>query len=84
MTGRFTGSMDPARNISTIVPNDAADLSPRPKALWVNEACTLVVMGDDGVTNSLVIDGAGPVDISPRRVMTASTASAGAIKGLWG
>ena len=84
MSDRFTGTIDPARSWFTIVPDNDADLEPRVKALWINEACTIDLMGEDGETESFIVESAGPIDLAPRRVMTSSTASAGAIKGLWG
>lgn len=85
MSSRVTGSMDPARRIFTIQPNDDEDITPRPKALWVNDACTLVVMGDDDQVGTIVMAGAGPVPFSPKRLLTSSDLpSPDTVKGLWG
>lgn len=84
MAERTTSSFDPARKIYTVVPSDSTDLSPAPKALWVNVACTVVVMGEDGVSDTIVMPGPGPLPFAPKRVMTTSTAPAGAIKALVG
>lgn len=82
MADRITGSMDPGRNIYNVVPGPGA-LNPRPKALWVNEACSLTLVGDDGIAETVVLAGPGPVPMSPVKV-TASTAQAGMIKAIWG
>lgn len=64
----------PARNWATITPG-ASPLSPRPKALWVNQACTITLEDSDGTSVTFTVAAAGPVDLSPTKVTAISTGS---------
>lgn len=84
MADRFTGSMDPARDGISITPDDDSDIDSRIKAIWANAAGTLVWDGVEGTDLSIVIAGAGPVPVKPRRIKTASSFAAGQLVGLFG
>jgi len=80
---RATASFDPARKWLAVVPSDTVDFVNIPKALWVNAACTLRLMGDDSQVEDFVVAGPGPVPLSPRRVFATGTTGGVAIKGLF-
>lgn len=69
----------PARNWATITPSGTT-LDPRPKALWVNQACTITLEDSDGTSAVFTVAGAGPVDLSPTKV---TAISAGSVIGLF-
>lgn len=69
----------PARQWATITPG-AGTLNPRPKALWVNQACTITLEDSGGTSVVFTIGGAGPVDLSPTKV---TAISIGTVIGLF-
>lgn len=69
----------PARNWATISPG-ASTLNPRPKALWVNQACTITLEDSGGTSVVFTVAGAGPLDLSPTKVTAIST---GTVIGLF-
>jgi hypothetical protein len=66
-----------------VTPNDGADLPGGiPKALWVNGAGNLELVGDDGTSLNFTVAAAGPVDLRPTRVKATGT-TATSIRALY-
>lgn len=73
----------PAKRWIAVTPNDGADLpGGTPKALWVNGAGNLNLVGDDGHEEVFTVAVAGQVDLRPVRVKATSTTATG-IKALY-
>lgn len=76
---RLADELGPATKFAAIAPA-AVDLDPRPRALWVNQACDLELVDEDGNSETFTCAGAGPVDVAPVQVVSCS---AGTVIGLY-
>lgn len=74
----YAPSISPAGSWAAITPS-ADVITPPLIAVWVNQACTLTVTGDDDVSATFTILGAGPVPIVPKKI---TAISAGTVIGL--
>jgi hypothetical protein len=68
----------PARRWAAVTPNDSSDLpGGAPKALWVNGAGNLELVGDDGVSASFTVVASMPIDLRPTRIKATGTTATG-------
>ena len=63
----------------TVTPSDTAHLAEVPKALWVNVAGDLTVVGEDGVAATFAVLAGLPILLRPRQVMATGTTATGII-----
>jgi len=69
----------PAGRWAAISPG-ASTLSPVPKAVWVNQACTVTMEGSDSIAATFTMTSAGPLPGRPTKITAVST---GTVIGLY-
>lgn len=68
----------PAKRWIAVTPNDSSDLPGGvPKALWVNGAGNLELVGDDGVSVNFTVSASSPIDLRPTRIKATGTTATG-------